>query len=93
VTQFVSDFNTVHQAGYDQGGNTGLDFFSVNTISPASSLTVDAGILADSSTIAVAGALNAVTGFPDAGDRDVLDQLIALEDSATYGATGVYTAC
>lgn len=92
VTQFVSDFNTVHQAGYDQGGNTGLDFFSVNSISPASSFSVDAGILADSSTIAVAGALNAVTGFPDAGDRDVLDQLIALEDSATYGTTGVYTA-
>ncbi len=92
VTQFVSDFNTIHQAGYDQGGNTGLDFFTVNAISPASSLSVDAGVLADSSTIAVAGALNATTGFPDAGDRDILDQLVALEDSSTYGATGVYTA-
>ena len=78
ATQFVSDFNTIHQSGYDEGGNTGLDFFTINAISPAS-ITLDAGILADSSTIAVAGALNAVTGFPDAGDRDVLDLLIALE--------------
>ena len=92
ATQFVTDFNTIHQSGYDEGGNTGLDFFTVNSISPASSITLDAGILADSSTIAVAGALNAVTGFPDAGDRDVLDLLVALEDSATYGSTGVYTA-
>ena len=52
----MSDFNTIHQAGFDEGGNTGLDFFTVNSISPASSITVDAGILADSSTIAVAGA-------------------------------------
>jgi flagellar hook-associated protein 1 FlgK len=92
ATQFVSDFNTVHQGGYDQNGNTGLDFFTINSISPASSITIDAGILADSSTIAVAGALNATTGFPDAGDRDVLDLLIALEDSASYGSTGAYTA-
>ena len=92
TTQFVSDFNTLHQTGFDQNGNTGLDFFTVNTISPASSLSVDAGVLADSSTIAVAGALNATTGFPDAGDRDVLDLLIGLEDSQTYGSTGAYTA-
>ena len=92
ATQFASDFNTIHQSGYDEGGNTGLDFFTINAISPASSITLDAGILADSSTIAVAGALNAVTGFPDAGDRDVLDLLIALESSATYGSTGIYTA-
>ncbi len=91
AAQFVSDFNTLHQTGYDQGGNTGLDFFTINAISPASSFSVDAGILADSSTIAVAGAV-AASGFPEAGDRDVLDQLIALEDSATYGATGAYTA-
>ena len=92
VTQFVSDFNAIHQTGFDQGGNTGLDFFTVNALSPATSLTVDAGILADSSAIAVAGALNATTGFPDAGDRDVLNLLIDLEDSATYGTSGTYTA-
>ena len=50
ATQFVTDFNTIHQSGFDEGGNTGLDFFTVNAISPASSITVDAGILADSST-------------------------------------------
>ena len=88
----MSDFNTIHQSGYDEGGNTGLDFFTINAISPAASITLDAGILADSSTIAVAGALNATTGFPDAGDRSVLDLLIAIENSATYGSTGVYTA-
>ena len=53
---------------------------------------MDAGILADSTTIAVAGALNATTGFPDAGDRDVLDSLIALGELANYGTTGANTA-
>ena len=92
TTQFVSDFNTLHQTGFDQNGNTGLDFFTINTISPASSFSVDAGVLSDSSTIALAGALNATTGFPEAGDRDILDLLIGLEDSQTYGSTGAYSA-
>jgi flagellar hook-associated protein 1 FlgK len=88
VTQFVSDFNTVHQAGYDQNGSTGLDFFSVSSISPATSFSIDSNLSSDSSLIAVAGALNALTGFPDAGDKDILDSLIALEDSTGYGGSG-----
>jgi flagellar hook-associated protein 1 FlgK len=92
VTQLVSDFNTDHAAGFDQNGNTGLDFFTVNSISPAASFGVDSGILADSSTLALAGALNATTGFPDAGDRDTLDRLIALEDLVSYGTNSTNTA-
>ena len=45
ATQFVSDFNTIHQTRFDESGNTGLDFFTVNGISPASSITVDASIV------------------------------------------------
>jgi len=88
VTQFVSDFNTVHQSGYDQNGSTGLDFFSVSSISPATSFAVDSNLLSDSTLIAAAGALNAVTGFPDAGDKDILEALIDLEDLTGYGASG-----
>jgi flagellar hook-associated protein 1 FlgK len=88
VTQFVSDFNTVHQAGYDQNGSTGLDFFSVSSISPATSFSIDSNLSSDLFLIAVAGALNVLTGFPDAGDKDILDSLIALEDSTGYGGSG-----
>jgi flagellar hook-associated protein 1 FlgK len=92
VTTFTNDFNAVHQTGFDQNGSTGLDFFSVSTISPATSFSVDANLLLDSSLIAAGGALNPLTGFPDAGDKDVLDLLIGLETSTGYGATGVNTA-
>jgi flagellar hook-associated protein 1 FlgK len=92
VTTFATAFNTQHQAGFDQSGNTSLDFFSFSTVSAAGSLSIDANLLADTSRIAGAAAVNAVTGFPDAGDRGNLDLLIDLENSQVYGSNSSYTA-
>lgn len=92
VTTFATDFNNLHQTGFDQNGNTGLDFFSFSSISPAASFSVDTALAADSSMIAVADAVNAGTGFPDAGNRVILDQLIALKDSTSYGPGSTFNA-
>jgi flagellar hook-associated protein 1 FlgK len=92
VTTFTTDFNAIHQTGFDQSGNTGLDFFSVSSISPAASFSIDAALLEDSSLIATADAVNPVTGFPDAGNRVILDQLVELEDTSSYGVSGTFTA-
>ena len=92
VTSFATDFNAIHQTGFDQSGNTGLDFFSVSSISPSASFSIDTALLEDSSLIAAADAVNPLTGFPDAGNRVILDQLIALEDATTYGAAGTFNA-
>lgn len=92
VTTFATDFNALHQTGFDQNGNTGLDFFSFSAISPAASFSVETALAADSSMIAVADAVNAATGFPDAGNRAVLDQLIDLKDSLSYGVSSTYNA-
>jgi flagellar hook-associated protein 1 FlgK len=91
VNTFATAFNTQHQAGFDGSGNTNLDFFSFSAVSSAASLDLDANLKQDSSLLAVAGAVSA-TGFPDAGDGDNLDLLIALEDVTTYGTGGVFTA-
>jgi len=92
VTTFATDFNNLHQTGFDQNGNTGLDFFSFSSISPAASFSVDTALAADSSMIAVADAVNAGTGFPDAGNRVILDQLIDLKDSTSYGPGSTFNA-
>ena len=54
--EFASDFNTVHQAGFGLDGVDARDFFTQPLIvnGAASSLEVDAGILADPTTIGAA---------------------------------------
>lgn len=92
VTTFATDFNAIHQTGFDQNGNTGLDFFSFSAISPGASFSVETALAADSSMIAVADAVNAGTGFPDAGNRVVLDQLIDVKDALSYGPGTTFNA-
>ena len=89
---FATAFNTQHQSGFDQSGNTNLDFFSVATVSSSSSFQLDSLLQQDSSRIAAAAAVDAVTGFPDAGDRGNLDLLIDLEDAQLYGSASNFTA-
>ena len=62
------------------------------TASSASSFRLDSLLQQDSSRIAAAAAVDAVTGFPDAGDRGNLDLLIDLEDAQLYGAGSNFTA-
>jgi len=92
VTTFATDFNTIHAAGVDQNGNTGIDFFSISALSPAASFSIDASVAADPTMIAAADAVNAATGFPDIGNKVNLEALIALQDDRSYGASGSYTA-
>lgn len=75
ASEIVDQTNTLHAAGYDLGGNTGIDFFDPAGTT-AGTIAVDAGILGDASTIAAAGAWagsgepgNAVNALAIAGLR------------------------
>ncbi len=77
VNDFITTFNTQHQAGFDQAGTTGLDFFDAAGLT-AAGMAVDANLLGDVSLMATAGAATA-----EPGDSVTLDALIALEDDPT----------
>ena len=85
VIDFTVDFNTQHASGFDQSGVPGGDFFSMNSISPVTSFSVDSAIVNDVTLIAAAGSSTA-----EYGDRDNLDLLIDLDDSAIFNS-GAYT--
>ena len=85
VIDFTVDFNTQHASGYDLSGVPGGDFFSMNSISPVTSFAVDSAIVDDVTLIAAAGASTA-----EYGDRDNLDLLIDLDDTAMFNS-GAYT--
>ena len=85
VIDFTVDFNTQHASGYDLSGVPGGDFFSMNSISPVTSFAVDSAIVDDVTLIAAAGASTA-----EYGDRDNLDLLIDLDDTALFNS-GAYT--
>lgn len=78
---FATDFNTIHTAGLDLGGAAGNDFFTFTAGDAASSLAVDASIVADSSLMALGGA----TGTGAVGDGENLTDLLALEDTDAFG--------
>jgi flagellar hook-associated protein 1 FlgK len=85
VIDFSVDFNTQHASGYDQSGNAGGDFFSVNSISPVTSFSLDSSLAADSTLIAAASVSTA-----EYGDRGNLDQLLAIDDVSMFNS-GAFT--
>jgi flagellar hook-associated protein 1 FlgK len=76
--QTASQVNSLHGAGFDLSGNTGIDFFSYSvaptgTTGAARALRVDPGIVSDNNTIAAAG-------IAQAGDNGAARQIAALRD-------------
>ena len=86
VIDFTVDFNTQHASGYDMSGTAGGDFFSMNSTSPVTSFGVDSTLADDVTLIAAAGAATA-----EYGDRDNLDQLIAIDSVAMFNS-GAFTS-
>ena len=84
IDQLAHDFaaavNTTHAAGFDATGAAAGNFFTPPTgvAGAASSISVDASILADSSRVAASG-----TGAP--GDNGAARQLAAMRNTAITG--------
>ena len=79
VDAMATAFNTQHQAGFDSAGNAGGDFFSFTAGAEATTLAMDANLLADVSLFAAAANATAA-----AGDDGNLDLLIAEEDALNH---------
>lgn len=83
VASFATAFNAQHNAGFDQAGVAGGDFFAFTAGSEAITLAVDPTLRADPSLLAVAGAATAA-----AGDGGNLSLLLDVEDQLLHaGAT------
>ncbi len=74
-------FNTQHNLGFDTTGTAGGDFFDLTVGFEASTLSVDASIIADSNLVAAAGAVTAA-----AGDGDNLFLLADIENALIFSA-------
>ena len=84
---FNPAFNTQHNAGFDQAGAAGGDFFAFTAGSEAITLGVDTALRADPTLLAIAGAATAA-----AGDGDNLAVLLDVEDQLLHaGATRTTT--
>lgn len=87
VDTFATAFNAQHNAGFDQAGAAGGDFFTFTAGSGAITLGVDTALRADPTLLAVAGAATAA-----AGDGDNLAVLLDVEDQLLHaGATRTTT--
>jgi flagellar hook-associated protein 1 FlgK len=74
--EVVGQVNGIHQAGYDQTGTSGRDFFTQlgSSAGAAGAITIDAALAADHGRIAAAG-INA------SGDNAVARELAGLRDA------------
>ncbi len=86
VDGMATAFNTQHQAGFDAAGAAGGDFFSFTAGAEATTLAIDANLLADVTLFAAAANATAA-----AGDDGNLDLLIA-EEAALNHAGGTRTS-
>lgn len=80
--EIINHVNTAHQAGYDQNGNTGLDFFTPLATATNASRSMNVA-LADASEVAAAGNPAAAPG-----DNENALIIAQLETTATVGTTG-----
>lgn len=87
VDAFATAFNTQHNAGFDQAGTAGGDYFTFTAGAEAVTLAVDTTLRADPTLLALAGAATAA-----AGDGDNLSLMLDVEDQLLHsGATRTTT--
>ena len=70
---FASEFNAIHQQGYDLSGEQGIEFFVFNENNPAQTLRVNDAIINDPGKIAAARSLTADGEVHSGDNRNALE--------------------